>query len=207
MKTRLSFSLVLCATACLFSTSAHAAIIDLGTFGGHQYLYDTGSFLSFSAANLAGQAQGGQLVSITSAAESNFLIAAITPIASSQLRTAWIGLTRPSSADAFSWTTGESLTFTNWRLAGQGLSFGEPTNTSGETAGVFYVNDPAVNVSGIPVGTWADTFPSGGEPFNAIYEVAPITGAAPEPTTLLFLALGGALALTHRQRGRHSPKS
>jgi hypothetical protein len=201
MKTRLTFSLVFCTTLCLLSTQGHAAIIDLGTFGGHQYLYDTGSFLSVSAANLAGQALGGQLVSITSVAESNFLISAIIPIASAQLRTAWIGLTRPTSGSAFTWTTGESLTFTNWRLAGQGLSFGEPTNTSGETAGVFYVNDPSVNVTGIPVGSWADTFATSTESFNAIYEVASVTTSAPEPTSLLFLALGGLLILKRRPRG------
>ena len=197
MKTRLSFPFLFCTTLCLLATQARAAIIDLGTFGGHQYLYDTGSFLTVSAADLAGQVQGGQLVAINSVAESNFLISAITPIASSQLRTAWIGLTRPTSSDAFSWTNGEPLTFTNWRAAGQGLPFGEPTNNSGETAGVFYVNDPAVNVSSIPVGVWADTFPTGGEPFNAIYEV---TTSAPEPTSLLFLALGSSLTLVKRRR-------
>ena len=150
--------------------SAQSQVIVLGTFHGHQYLYDTRPYVSFDAANQAAQALGAQLVSITSAAENNFLISTITPFATTQLRTAWIGLTRPTSADPFTWVSGQPFAYSNWRPAGVGLAFAEPTNTEGETAGVFYVNDPNEPLGSIPVGYWADTFPAGSEAFNAIYE-------------------------------------
>ena len=82
-------TVLICTTATQFlSDHANGTIVDLGAFGGHEYLYDTGSYLSFDTASLAAQALGAQLVSITSAAENNFLISKITPIASTQLRVA-----------------------------------------------------------------------------------------------------------------------
>jgi hypothetical protein len=149
---------------------AQSQVIVLGTFHGHQYLYDTRPYVSFDGANQAAQALGAQLVSITSAAEGNFLISKITPFAGTQLRTAWIGLTRPTSADPFTWVSGQPFVYSNWRPAGVGVAFAEPTNNEGETAGVFYVNDPNEPLGPIPVGYWADTFPLGSEAFNAIYE-------------------------------------
>jgi hypothetical protein len=171
-----------------FVASAHAAIFDLGSFAGHQYFYDTSSFTSLDGARLSAQAQGGELASITSAAENNFLISTISPLAASNLRAAWIGLSRPTPADAFTWDSGETFAYDNWRPAGGSLPYPEPT---GETATVFYVNDPAA-----AIGYWADTFNSSAESFNAIYEVVP----EPATTSLFGLAVIGWLTTNRHRR-------
>lgn len=175
-------------------SAAEAAIIDLGTFDGHEYFYDTGSFLSLSDARQAAQSGGFQLTSITSAVENDFLIKAITPIAETSLRTAWIGLSRPTVTDQFGWDSGEAFLYSNWRPAGVGPSFPEPT---GETAGVFYVNNQNVN---IPIGFWADTFSVGTEPFNAIYESVPVLQSVPGP--LPILGIGTAFMWSRKLRNR-----
>lgn len=171
-----------------FAASAPAAILDLGSFAGHRYFYDPGSFTSLDGARLGAQAQGAELVSITSAAENDFLISTINSLAASNLRAAWIGLSRPTPADPFAWDSGETFAYDNWRPAGGILPYPEPT---GETATVFYVNDPAV-----AIGYWADTYNSSAESFNAIYEVVP------EPTTTSFLGLAAIGWLTMNRRRR-----
>jgi len=147
---------------------AEASIVDLGTFGGHQYFYDNGSYGSFLGARQAAQASPGfDLVSITSAEENQFLVTAIgsMPGGEGNLRCAWIGLF--STAGTWQWASDEPVSYTNWRPAGVGAPFSEPT---GEDAGVMYINDV-----GIPLGLWADTW-SSGEPFNAIREGPPVSG-------------------------------
>jgi hypothetical protein len=54
----------------------------------------------------------------------------------------------------------------NWRPAGVGFPWAEPT---GDTAGTMYINAPGDT---IPLGLWGDTYYSGSEPFNAIYETS-----------------------------------
>jgi len=149
---------------------AEASVVYLGTFGGHQYYYDTGSFTSFDDARQAAQAVPNRdLVSITSEAENNFLATAIAamPNAGSNLRAAWIGLFRTTTSDPWVWVSGAAASYLNWRPAGVGHSWAEPT---GETAGTMYINGE----NSIPLGLWGDTYRSGGESFNAIYEVAPV---------------------------------
>lgn len=191
-------SIVIISAATLATLTAHssaeATIISLGTFDRHEYFYDTGSFLSLSDARQAAQTRGSQLTSITSAEENVFLITAITPIAETSLRTAWIGLSRPTVADQFGWDSGEAFLYSNWRPAGVGLSYAEPT---GETAVVFYVNNQNPSIS---IGFWADTFSSGTEPFNAIYESVPALPSAPGP--LPILSVGTAFMCSRNIRFR-----
>ena len=171
-----------------FAASVPAAVFDLGSFAGHQYFYDTGSFTSLDGARLGAQAHGAELVSITSAAENNFLVSTISPLAASNLRAVWIGLSRPTPADSFTWESGETFAYDNWRPAGGVLPYPEPT---GETATVFYVNDPAV-----AIGYWGDTFNSSAESFSAIYEVVP----EPTTTSLFGLAAIGWLTINRCRR-------
>ncbi|NEO88629.1 MAG: hypothetical protein F6J87_31020 [Spirulina sp. SIO3F2] len=181
MKRIYKVTLALIASVTLISSLAervNAAIISLGTFEGKDYFYDTGNYLSQNDAQMAASVLGKELVSITSEAESSFLVSAITPIIESNLRAAWIGLARENRSDPFEWISGEALTYTNWRPAGVGHLFSEPT---GERAGVIYVNSPV----GIPVGLWADTFAFGSEPFNAVFESESVS--TPEPSAIFAI--------------------
>ena len=188
-------SVVLC-------NGTEASIVDLGSLDGHEYFYETGSFLTFDVARQAAQTvQNRDLVSITSQAENNFLAAAIStmPNEASNLRAAWIGLSRPTASDSFAWVTNEPASYLNWRPAGVGFPWDEPT---GETAVVMYINQPDV-----PLGLWADTYSVGAEPFNAIFETTPV----PLPTAALLFGsalaglgligkkkrMGSGLAITH----------
>jgi hypothetical protein len=186
---RFIFIVLLCIVfefSTLFCIRAEADVVDLGIFNGHQYFYDTGSFYSFDEARQASQAvQGRDLVSITSAAENDFLAAAIAsmPNAANNLRAAWIGLFRVATTDPWLWVSSEPVSYSNWRPAGVGYFFAEPT---GDTAGVMYINGE----NGIPLGLWADTYYAGYEPFNAIYEATPTTDcsiAIIQAHTLWFL--------------------
>lgn len=171
--------------------TAHAQIVSLGTFHGHQYLYDRGGYVSVDQARLAAQAAGAQLVSITSAAENDFLISAITPIANESLRLAWIGLSRPTPSVPFVWDSGEALAYDHWRPAGVGESWPEPT---GETDSVFYVKLSGT-LGPVPIGYWADVFHSSAEPFNAIYEIA-----VPGPSGAALAAVGLVVGCGRRRR-------
>jgi len=180
-------------------SASEAAVINLGIFEGNSYFYDTGSFLSLSDARQAAQLNGLQLASITSANENDFLISSINPLSTTLLRTAWIGLSRPTVNVEFGWDSGESFVYSNWRPTGVGFNFPEPT---GELAGVFYVNNPNPI---IPLGFWADTFPAGSEAFNAIYESVPNVPSVPGP--LPIVGLGAAFMWSRKLRGRNRSKA
>jgi hypothetical protein len=145
--------------------TASAGLLFVGNYAGHDYWYDSSGYTSIQEANSAALANHLALASITSQDENQFLVNAIGPIAASELRTSWIGLSRATPNDPWTWSSGEPFSYANWRPSGVGFPWSEPT---GETAGVFYVNDPSV-----PLGYWADTYPAGSEPFNAIYESVP----------------------------------
>ncbi len=186
--------LMIIAMSSVIGIGAEASVVDLGTFGGHQYFYDTGEFTTLDAARQAAQAaQNRDLVSITSEAENNFLAAAIAsmPDAGSNLRTAWIGLFRTTTSDPWIWVSSEPVSYVNWRPAGIGYSF--PEGTDG-TAGVMYINGE----NGIPLGLWGDTWYSGYEPFNAIYETAPVP--IPGAVWLLGSGLLGLIAVRRKRK-------
>lgn len=148
-----------------------AESIKLGKFQGKTYFYDTGSYSSIGQARNAAFKAGRVLASIGSADENNFLISKITPLANRSLRAAWVGLTQ-TSANQFSGENNESTTYANWRPAGTGFDFAEPTTSDSapETAIVLYINDATAPLGLISLGLWADTYPSGSEGFNAIQE-------------------------------------
>lgn len=166
--------------------SLQAQLVDLGQYGGHDYYFDPRPYTSQDAAKAEAAARGLILVSITSESENDFLEAGIDPIAAGQLRTAWIGLSRMTGSDPWAWSSGEPFAYANWRPAGVIVGFPEPT---GEEAGVMYVND------GSAIGYWADTYGTGTEPFNAIYE------SVPEPLDYALISgLGLAVFAALRRR-------
>src|SRR5205085_1884189 len=109
------------------------------TFGGHNY-YVTRSTMTAYAAEALAQSMGGHLVTITSAAENQFIINLI--LAETGANTAaWIGLNDFDEEGVYRWLSGEPLSYLNW-LAGN------PSNSNGlEDFG---------EINATTVGTWND---------------------------------------------------
>jgi hypothetical protein len=171
MKTQIMVA-VLSAFALGTGFTGRAELTYLGAYGTSEYWYESAS-TDFPAAQAAAAELGGKLVSITSEAESDFLIEALTRLLlpNNPPRAAYIGLFRQSQSAPWQWESGEAVDYTNWRLEWEGgLRFPEPTEGRfgvPELAAVMYVYD-----SGIPVGRWADVYGTvGADSFPAIYEV------------------------------------
>lgn len=163
--------------------------------GGNDHFYefvDTGGFIAWLDARAAAQGGGGDLVSITSAAENDF----VTMLTGGT--EAYIGATDASVEGTFEWVTGELFGFTNW-------AFNEPNDdiAPASPTGEDY---SIVNPPGNPLGTWND-LPN--NPFRVTaYVVEFDTQPVPEPSTLLLL--GGVLApllarLVRRPRASRRP--
>ena len=90
-------------------------------FNGHSYYRSTGS-MTWTAARQACQSMGGYLVTITSAAENNFVF--------NTWPSGWIGFTDEVVEGQWRWVTGESVTYTNW-------NGGEPNNSNNEDYAQF----------------------------------------------------------------------
>lgn len=90
---------------------------------GHYYAVTTGGPTSWTAAEAEAVALGGHLVSITSAAEQNFIVATFLSGAN-QNRIYWIGLNDTAVEGQFAWSSGEAVSYTNWQR-------GEPNNFRG----------------------------------------------------------------------------
>ena len=129
--------------------------------------------LSWTEANAAAQAnllngQPGHLVTITSAAENDF----VANLVSGDFR-AWIGLTDSANEGDFQWVTGESLDslcYVNW-------SSGEPNNSGGneDYVELFASND-----------SWNDRVVRPFSPANAAYIIEWETGPA-EPFEIVAI--------------------
>ncbi len=83
--------------------------------GSRQYfLLDS---MSWMQANASAIAMGGTLAAIGSVEENGFLADAVLRF-DSQDRLGWIGINDASAANAFGWSSGEAVSYTNW-LSGQ----------------------------------------------------------------------------------------
>lgn len=90
-------------------------------FNGHSYYRSTGS-MTWTSARQACQDMGGYLVTITSAAENNFVF--------NTWPSGWIGFTDEVVEGQWRWVTGEPVTYTNW-------NGGEPNNAGNEDYAQF----------------------------------------------------------------------
>ena len=90
-------------------------------YNGHSYYRSTTS-ATWTAARTACTNMGGHLVTITSAAENNFVF--------NTWPSGWIGFTDEVVEGQWRWVTGESVTYTNW-------NGGEPNNAGNEDYAQF----------------------------------------------------------------------
>ena len=92
----------------------------VGAYNGRHY-FRSNSTATWANAKAAAIALGGNLPSINSAAENNFLAAAAFASNNSH----WIGLSDELTEGTFLWADGEAVSYTNWNS-------GEPNNSSNE---------------------------------------------------------------------------
>lgn len=85
-------------------------------YNGHSYYRSTGS-MTWTAAKTACENMGGHLVTVTTAAENNFIF--------NLWPSGWIGLTDEVTEGQWRWVTGETYSWSNW-------NGGEPNNAGNE---------------------------------------------------------------------------
>lgn len=90
-------------------------------YNGHSYYRSTGS-MTWTAARQACADMGGHLVTITSAAENNFVF--------NTWPSGWIGFTDEAVEGQWKWVTNETVSYTNW-------NGGEPNNAGNEDYAQF----------------------------------------------------------------------
>jgi GEVED domain/HYR domain/Lectin C-type domain/Secretion system C-terminal sorting domain len=90
----------------------------LGDYNGSRY-YRTNNTATWSSANSLAQSVGGQLVTIESSAENNWLASAL-----GNAGNYWLGLNDVATEGTFVWSSGSSATYRNWNA-------GEPNNYNG----------------------------------------------------------------------------
>ncbi len=116
-----------------------SSLIYKGSFNGHGY-YQSNDRYRWNDANQAADAVGAHLVTITSAAENDFIFKNLNQ----RFNYAWIGLYNTGAVGQFSWVTGEPLSYTNWYP-------GEPNNLFNVFNAINIV-EPFVHING-----WADS--------------------------------------------------
>ena len=117
---------------------------------GHWYAL-AGQYSTWHAAEVAAEALGGTLATVTSAAEQQFIEDNfLVPGGYSQIL--WIGATDEASEGNWTWVTGEPFVYENWEV-------GEPNNSAG-TEHYAAMNWHWSEGQGQP-GTWNDVYANG----------------------------------------------
>jgi hypothetical protein len=205
------------AVVLLFSIEARATLTSpVYDSYSNSYLYLVGSTSdSWSQAQALAQAIGGNLITIHSAAEdqfvSNTFFANLTSQGGPNLSSAyglWMGLYDPTGitsddgsrhASDFTWVDGETSTYRDWAPY-------EPDDGNGgphEYYGLMWGPD-AVGMTGgasAPTGTWNDLgelYPGPLLPVQGFYAVAEVP--VPEPSLIGVLAVAGIL-VSRRSKG------
>jgi len=117
--------------------------IFMGEFEGHRYYCSNTSNFDWDAANAAAQAAGGDLVTINSAGENNWIQNQI------QASTVWIGYNDVANEGQFEWSSGEASSYTKWAP-------GEPNNQGGNCCGVGNMNNADYAAMQRNNGKWYD---------------------------------------------------
>lgn len=187
MKIKLQWYKIICLTI-LFNTiivtTGHASAVFTweSSAGGnghtYEYVYESGTQLTWSEADSAANAVGGYLATVTSAEEWNFIV---TQFTSYNLRYVWLGgyqdfsqgpVSEPDGA--WSWVTGEDFIFEVWDEY-------EPNNSlvGGAAENFISINNNF---------HWNDVHSE--YSLRYLVEYDQYTAAVPEPASLLLLALG-----------------
>jgi hypothetical protein len=116
---------------------------------GHAYGIDR-TATDWVSAEVAAQARGAYLVTITSAAEQQF-VASTFLVGADLLKVFWMGCTDQAVEDTFAWVTAEPFSYTNWKS-------GEPNGWDGEGEDYCCINWNAVRG---PIGEWNDALVAG----------------------------------------------
>ncbi len=167
--------------------SAHAATFVQwpSSSGGNDHRYAiTDEASDWTTAESTAIGLGGHLASITSSDEQSFINSTFLT-GNFAAKPLWIGLTDQAAEGTFVWTTGEPLSYTNWKI-------GEPSD-QGEDYGT--INWGFARGDAVPKGQWNDTPLNGTSnyggntdgPYFGIVEVVP------EPTSAA-LALFGTIS-------------
>lgn len=170
MKSRLT----LAALMLTLSPLAHATMMTWDG-NGNSYEVITGQVtLTWDQASLLAADMGGHLVTITSAAENDFVSNLVATYGSGDLQRYWLGGYQVSQGEVeplgtWAWVTGEAWEYANWAP-------GEPNNgVGGSQQYLHYWPD---------VGLWDDM------ENRAVMDSFVIEYEVPEPTSLALLGLG-----------------
>ena len=141
--------------------------------------------LTWDQASLMAQDMGGHLVTITSAAENDFVSALVADQGFGNRERYWLGGYQPfpnGDENVWAWVTGEAWDYTNWAP-------GEPNNGVGGTQHwLHYWPD---------VGLWDDM------ENRAVMDGFVIEYAVPEPASLALLGMGLlGIGVSRRRRTR-----
>ena len=177
---------------------------------GHEYFVVTGEVSSsnpqgglswsearFFATTFVEEGKSASLMSITSKAEEDWLLATFLDPGiefASPFHFFWMDLTDEAVEGSFQWGNGEPLAYANWTGAGS------PVDLNGVEDYAYFVNSTFLEPLAMR-GQWNDSADErlfqGSIPFSAIIEVMPV----PEPTLPFLVAIASLGAL---RRGRRS---
>ena len=177
---------VLCITA-----SATAAPVEWSTAsGGNGHWYElvvSSSSLTWYEAKTAAEAKGGYLVTVTSQAETDFIV---SELGGEAIRLAWLGAYQDRNDPAYSepsggwkWITGEPWVYTNWESRSH-----EPNNVNDREEWMDFHGEPWTP------GSWAD-IPSD-SPNHHKY----VTEYVPEPGSALLVVIASLGMVSGRWR-------
>jgi hypothetical protein len=122
------------ASSCPTNPVCYNGLTHIGDYNGSRY-YITNNAMSWTNAKAAAQAIGGNLVTIETSAENNWL----NSLANGQAGHFWIGLNDANTEGTYVWSSGSGATYRNWNS-------GQPDNYNNEDYAEFIT----------PSGKWND---------------------------------------------------
>jgi len=149
-----------CDTSACSSNTHIPGFIYMGEFEGHRYYCSNTSNFDWNQANTAAMAAGGDLVTINSYNENQWLRNKI------QASYVWIGYNDVANEGQFEWSSGESSNYTRWQP-------GEPNNQGGNCCGIGNLNNADYAALRKSNGRWYDR--KGCNTYEFVMEI-PCTG-------------------------------